>query len=63
MTMGTREHLAAGDPYAEATALELWAAGELQDEAGSDGTTLVIGGMTALLVALATFFVAFAPGI
>ena len=63
MKMGTREHLAAGDPYAEATAMELWAAGELHDEAGSGGATLVIGGMTALLVALAAFFVAFAPGV
>jgi hypothetical protein len=33
--MGTMEHLAAGDPYTEATAMELWAAGELHDEAGS----------------------------
>ena len=63
MKMGTREHLAAGDPYAEATAMELWAAGELHDEAGSGGATMVIGAMTGLLVALATFFVAFAPGV
>ncbi len=62
MKMGTREHLPAGDPYAEATAMELWGAGELHDEAGSGGATIVIGAMTGLLVALATFFVAFAPG-
>jgi hypothetical protein len=61
--MGTMEQLAAGDPYSEATAMELWAAGELHDEAGSGGTTLVIGAMTALLVVLAAFFVAFAPGV
>jgi hypothetical protein len=60
--MGTTELLAAGDPYTEATAMELWAAGELHDEAGSGGTALVVGGMTGLLVALAAFFVAFAPG-
>jgi hypothetical protein len=61
--MGTMEHLAAGDPYTEATAMELWAAGELHDEAGSGGTTLVVGIMTGLLLALAAFFVAFAPGV
>lgn len=61
--MGTTEYLAAGDPYAEATAMELWAAGELQDEAGSGGTTLMVGAMTGLLVVLAAFFVAFAPGV
>jgi len=61
--MGTREHLAAGDPYAEATAMELWAAGELHDEAGSGGRTLAVGAMACLLVALAAFFVAFAPGV
>jgi hypothetical protein len=61
--MGTREHLAAGDPYTEATAMELWAAGELPDDAGSGGTTLVGGMMTGLLVALAALFVAFAPGV
>ena len=60
---GNQEHLAAGDPYAEATAMELWAAGELHDEAGSGGATLVVGAMTGLLVALAAFFVAFAPGV
>jgi hypothetical protein len=61
--MGTREHLAAGDPYTDATAMELWAAGELHDEAGSSGTSLVVGAMTGLLVLLAAFFVAFAPGV
>jgi hypothetical protein len=61
--MGTMEHLAVGDPYSEATAMELWAAGELHDEAGSGGATLVVGVMTALLVAIAAFFVAFAPGV
>jgi hypothetical protein len=62
-TMGTREHLAAGDPYTEATAMELWGAGELHDETVSRGATLVVGAMTGLLVALAAFFVAFAPGV
>jgi hypothetical protein len=49
--MGSREHLEAGDPYAEATILELWAAGELPDEQAQGGA------------ALAAFFVAFAPPI
>ena len=57
------EHLGAGDPCAEATVMELWADGELHDEAGSGGATLVVGAMTALLVALAAFFVVFAPGV
>jgi hypothetical protein len=61
--MGTREQLAADDPYAEATAMELWGAGELKDEAGSGGTTVMVGAMTGLLLALAAFFVAFAPGV
>jgi hypothetical protein len=61
--MGTTEHLAAGDPYSEATALELWAAGELQDQAGAGSAALAVGAMTGLLVALAAFFVAFAPGV
>jgi hypothetical protein len=61
--MGTREHLAAGDPYSEATALELWGAGELPDEAGAGSASLVVGMMLGLLVMLAAFFVAFAPGV
>jgi hypothetical protein len=61
--MGTTEHLAAGDPYSEATALELWAAGELHDEAGPMGSGLIVGAMTGILVALAVFFMAFGPGI
>ncbi len=61
--MGTREHLAAGDPYSEATALELWAAGELHDETGAGNAALAVGAMTGLLVALTAFFVAFAPGV
>ncbi len=60
--MGTTEQLAVGDPYVEATAMELWAAGELRDEAGSGGRTLMVGAMTCFLVVLAAFFVAFAPG-
>ena len=59
--MGTREHLAAGDPYTEATALELWGAGELHDEAGSAGNGVTVAAMTGLLVGLATFFLAFGP--
>jgi hypothetical protein len=59
--MGTREHLQAGDPYSEATALELWAAGELGDEERAGSMALAVGGMTTLLVALAAFFVVFAP--
>lgn len=61
--MGTREHLKAGDPYSEATALELWGAGELNDETGTGGMAVAVGTMTGLLVALAAFFVAFAPGV
>ncbi len=60
--MGSTEYVAADDPHAEPTAMELWAAGELQDEAGSGSAILVVGAMTAVLVALAAFFVAFAPG-
>ncbi len=62
-TMGTRVHLTTGDPYAEATALELWAAGELHDEAGSRGLALEVEAMIGFLLALAAFFVAFAPGV
>jgi hypothetical protein len=61
--MGTKVHLTAGDPYAEATALELWAAGELHDEARSRASAPEIGTMIGFLIALATFFVAFAPGL
>ena len=61
--MGTREHLQAGDPYSEATALELWASGELHDETGAGNAALAVGAMTGLLVALAAFFVVFAPGV
>jgi hypothetical protein len=61
--MGTTEQLAAGDPYSEATALELWGAGELHDEAGRGSAALAVGAMTGLLLALAAFFVAFAPGV
>jgi hypothetical protein len=61
--MGTREHLAAGDPYSEATTLELWAAGELQDETGTGNAALAVSAITGLLVALTAFFVAFAPGV
>lgn len=59
--MGTREHLTAGDPYTEATALELWGAGELHDETGTGGSGLAVAMITGLLVALATFFLAFGP--
>ena len=61
--MGAREDLAEGDPYVEATSMELWAAGELHDEAGATSTAVVVGAMTGLLVLLAAFFVAFAPGV
>ena len=43
--------------------MELWAAGELHDEAGAGSASLVAGMMVGLLVMLAAFFVAFAPGI
>lgn len=62
-TMGTRVHLTTGDPYVEATALELWAAGELPDEAGSRGLAVEVGAMIGFLLALAAFFVAFAPSV
>ena len=61
--MGTREQLQAGDPYSEATSLELWASGELHDETGAGSAALAVGAMTGLLVALAAFFVVFAPGV
>jgi hypothetical protein len=60
--MATRIQLT-GDSCAEATALELWAAGELHDEAGPSGAALGVGAMIGLLIALAAFFVAFAPGV
>ena len=61
-TMGARVDRTTGDPSAGATALERWAAGELHDEAGSRGLTLEAGAMIGFLLALAAFFVAFAPG-
>jgi hypothetical protein len=61
--MGTSEHTVAGDPRSEATTLELWGAGELRDETGAGNVPLAVGAMTALLVVLAAFFVAFAPGV
>ena len=60
--MGTREQRAAGDLHTEGTTKESWAAGELDDEAGSGRATLMAGAMTGLLVTLAALFVAFAPG-
>lgn len=60
--MGTTVQLT-GDPYVQATALELWAAGELHDEAGTGGVALGVGAMVGLLIALVAFFVAFAPGV
>jgi hypothetical protein len=61
-TLGTGVQLTTGDPYAEATALELWAAGELHDETGSRGLGLGVGAIIGFLLALVAFFVAFAPG-
>ncbi len=59
--MGTRKQLVEDDPHAEATS-ELWVAGELSDVAGAGSTNLVVGSMIGLLMLLAAFFVAFAPG-
>jgi len=59
--MGSRERLLAGDPDAEATTPELWAAGELPDEQARGGAALAAAVVTGLMVALAAFFVAFAP--
>jgi len=59
--MGTGRHLTAGDRYAEQTAMRAWTAGQLRDQAGSRRTTLAVGAMAAVLVALAAFFVVFAP--
>lgn len=41
--------------------MELWGAGELHDEVGPAGASAMFGAMTAVLVALAAFFVAFGP--
>jgi hypothetical protein len=60
--MGTRGQSAEGDPYAEARSIELRAGGELPDEAGAGRVNLVVGSMIGLLMLLAAFFVAFAPG-
>jgi hypothetical protein len=59
--MGPRVHLQAGDPCKEATALELWAAGELHDDKARGGSVPTAVVVVGLMVALATFFVAFAP--
>jgi hypothetical protein len=60
--MGSRERLQAGDPDPEATTPELWAAGELlPDEQAQGGAALAAAIVTGLMVALAAFFVAFAP--
>jgi len=59
--MGPRMHLQAGDPCEEATTLELWAAGELRDEEARGGTVPIAPVIAGLAVALAAFFVAFAP--
>ena len=59
--MGPRMHLQAGDCYEEATTLELWAAGELHDEEARRGTVPFAPVIAGFAVALAAFFVAFAP--
>lgn len=52
----------AGSLYTEMTAPERRAARDLREGVGSERATLAVGAMTGLLVALAAFFVAFAPG-
>ena len=59
--MGPRMHLQPGDPCEEATTLELWGAGELHDDKARAGTVPLAVVIVGLAVALATFFVAFAP--
>ena len=59
--MGTRRHLQASDACREATALELWAAGELHDDEAQGETAPTTAGIVGLVVALATFFIVFAP--
>jgi hypothetical protein len=59
--MGSREHLDA-DPHADATVMELWGADELGDDDAGVGIDLRLAAVTALLIALALFFLAFAPG-
>lgn len=57
--MGTREHYDVDDPSTEATVVELWGAGKL--DGAAPGTVLTLTAVTGLLVALAIFFIAFAP--
>lgn len=59
--MGPRVHLQDGDPCAEATTLELWAAGELHDDVSRRGTVPITAVIAGLMVGLAAFFVVFAP--
>ena len=59
--MGPRVHLRAGDPCEEATALELWGAGELHDDEAQARTAPTAAVIAMLMVGLATFFVVFAP--
>jgi hypothetical protein len=61
--MGTREHRAQGHPDDQPTALELWTAGEPDDEADDRVMAVAPVLMTGLLVALAAFFLVFAPGV
>ena len=59
--MGPRMQLQAGDPCEEATTLELWGADELHDDKARGGTYPTEAIIVGLVVALAAFFVAFAP--
>jgi len=59
--MGTRECVRSDDTYSEATAMELWGAGELGDCTSEDSAVGTCAAVVGGLVALAAFFVAFAP--
>lgn len=59
--MGPRMHLQPGEPGEEATALELWGAGELHDDKARAGTVPIAVVIVGLAVTLAAFFVIFAP--
>jgi len=59
--MGSKEHLSDGGVEITATALELWAVGELGDTDAEGGYAVAATVVVALMLALAAFFLAFAP--
>ena len=58
--MGAR-HLESRQPGDEASTLESWPAGHCDDGETREGTAFAVAGITTLLLALAAFFITFAP--